>query len=111
MQNSSCNLKKQDLFYLFAAIPHLHSFCITEFEDRHVNKSPRKFKPLSQRALKILQSKLSFEYELYDFAKQRLAKQYMSIEHLLDFTTPLPKPKGPKKELSAWDRFQIELKY
>ncbi|KAF2355381.1 Sulfotransferase [Trinorchestia longiramus] len=80
-------------------------------EDRHLNRIPKRKKQLSERALQILQSKLASEYELYEFCKQRLALQYEKVLPLLRFTSPLPPIKGPKKGLSAWDRFNIELNY
>uniref|UniRef100_A0A6A7GCH2 Heparan sulfate 2-O-sulfotransferase pipe-like n=1 Tax=Hirondellea gigas TaxID=1518452 RepID=A0A6A7GCH2_9CRUS len=84
---------------------------IEHAEDRHKEKNPRKSKPLSSRAIRVLKSKLGLEYELYEFCKQRLALQYAKVAPLLQHTTPLPPLKEPKKQLSAWDRFQIELNY
>lgn len=76
---------------------------------RHANKQPRHVKPLSERALKVLRTKLGEEYELYEFCKQRLAFQHRHVTPLLSKTSPLPPLKGPSQKLSPWDRFKIEM--
>lgn len=76
-----------------------------------MNKNPKRVAAISERAMRVLRTKLRTEYELYDFVQQRLSKQHQQVAPLLQLTSPLPPTKGPKKELSAWDRFQIEMKY
>lgn len=81
-----------------------------EFKNnRKKNKQPRRVKPLSERALKVLKTKLASEYELYEFCKQRLAHQHRQVAPLLSNTSPLPPVKGPVQKLGPWERFQIEM--
>ena len=85
--------------------------CAEFLGDRHVNRNPKRVSDLSERAMHVLRAKLASDYHVYEFARQRLAAQHRHVSPLLDNTSPLPPPKGPKKGLSAWDRFQIELQY
>ncbi|KAK7077755.1 hypothetical protein SK128_021164 [Halocaridina rubra] len=83
----------------------------TEFEtEKQVNKNPKKYKEESEEVKTALKNRMTVEYEFYEFLKQRLYKQYQSIEDLLRLpTTKLISKSTEDPSFSKWDRLDIEL--
>ena len=82
-----------------------------EFQnERVVNKNPKKYKEVSEEVINALKNRMSLEYELYEFLKQRLHKQYLAVaDRLRQPTTSIPSKSTENLGLSNWDRLDIEL--
>ncbi|XP_066983415.1 heparan sulfate 2-O-sulfotransferase pipe-like isoform X1 [Macrobrachium rosenbergii] len=83
----------------------------SEFQnERTVNKNPKKYKEVSAEVRTALKNRMALEYELYEFLKQRLHRQYLAVaDILMKPTTEIPSRSTEKVELSNWDRLDIEL--
>lgn len=83
----------------------------TEFEaEKQVNKNPKKYSAVNDKVIRALKDRMALEYELYEFLRQRLHQQYLSIENILRLpTTKIASKSTEKTSFSNWDRLDIEL--
>lgn len=70
----------------------------------------KKYKKVREEVTKLLKEKLALEYELYEFLRQRLHRQYLHIEPLANGpTTSLPTQSSEIPPMGMLDRLSIEL--
>ncbi|KAL7648123.1 UNVERIFIED_CONTAM: hypothetical protein RMT77_000024 [Armadillidium vulgare] len=81
-----------------------------DFKTKKENKNPKSYEEPSEKVIKILRDKFALELELYEFLRQRLAKQFSQIDKEMIMKRPLIK-KAAIKSLGPLDRFQIELRH